>query len=52
MKTQNTKLIFQKDTIVELNDKQINKINGGSWTVVESIIRATTYGTWIDHGPL
>ena len=52
MKTEKKKLNFRKDVIVELNDKQIENINGGSWTVVESIIRATTYGTWIDNGPL
>jgi bacteriocin-like protein len=52
MKTQNTKLSFEKNTISELNDKTLNNINGGSWTIVESIIRATTYGTWIDNGPL
>ncbi|WP_290701546.1 class I lanthipeptide [Lacinutrix sp.] len=52
MKLQHKKLTFKKDVIIELNDKQINKVNGGSWTIVESIIRATTYGTWLDHGPL
>ena len=52
MRTQNTKLNFKKDSIVELNDSQISKIEGGSLTIViESIIRIKTYGTWIDHGP-
>ena len=30
MKTQNTKLAFGKNSIVELNDTELNTINGGS----------------------
>jgi len=30
MKTQNTKLVFKKNSISELNTKQLNQINGGT----------------------
>lgn len=52
MKTKYNKLDFKRNVVVELNDNQIKRVNGGSWTIIESIIRAKTYGTWIDHGPL
>ncbi len=47
MKTQNTnKLAFAKNSIVELNDDQLNTVNGGSITVtliVTVSILAATY---------
>jgi hypothetical protein len=30
MKTQNTKLEFKRNSIVELNDNQLNDVNGGT----------------------
>lgn len=48
MKTQNTKLKFNKSSLVELNDEQLQDINGGSTlsiivalVVVPAIIAAT-----------
>ena len=54
MKTENkAKLLFSKNVIIELNDKELDDVNGGTISIfVETIIRITTYGTWIDHGPL
>jgi len=47
MKTQNTnKLAFAKNSVVELNDDQLNTVNGGSITVtliVTVSILAATY---------
>ncbi len=34
MKTLNNKLDFKKNSLVELNDKDLSNINGGSWTVL------------------
>lgn len=50
MKTQKAKLYFEKESIIQLTDTQIDEIRGGSWTDI--IIRIATYGTWIDHGPI
>ncbi len=36
MKTQNTKLNFKKDSIVELNENELQAVNGG--TTIGSII--------------
>ena len=53
MKTKKKATKLKKSTIYELNNDKLNTINGGSFTVfLESIIRVTTYGTWIDNGPL
>jgi len=41
-------LSLVKHSIVELSDSDIKNINGGSSDFIESIIRVTTYGTWID----
>lgn len=40
-------LAFRKTSIIELNDEQIHKINGGSSNLLSVIIEATTYGTWL-----
>ena len=37
MKTQNKKLVFKKDSIVELNDKQLTGVAGGGESVGVSI---------------
>ena len=37
MKTQNKKLVFRKDSIVELNDKQLTGVAGGGESVGLSI---------------
>lgn len=47
MKTQNTKLAFNKSTLVELNDLELNNVNGGSTDVILLTIEITTHGTWI-----
>ena len=55
MKAQKTKmkLEFNKHAISELNDADMNAINGATISIIiETIIRTKTYGTWIDHGPL
>lgn len=41
-------LSLEKYAVLELNDKNISDVYGGSSDLIESIIRATTYGTWID----
>jgi hypothetical protein len=38
MKTQNNKLNFKKNSIVELNDDSMNSVNGGSTPTILSII--------------
>ncbi|WAC01042.1 hypothetical protein N7U66_12740 [Lacinutrix neustonica] len=50
MKTQNQNVLFNHNSIVELNDRDISKIHGGSSEVIEIITRAATYGTWFDFG--
>jgi len=49
MKKQNTnnKLTFNKIAIAELNDDQLNDINGGTGDLIKTIIIATGYGTWL-----
>ena len=37
MKTQNKKLVFKKDSIVELNDKQLTGVAGGGDSIGVSI---------------
>lgn len=51
MKTQNLKLIFNSQAVVELNDSNLNTIKGGSPVTdfIKSIIRTQTYGTWLDQ---
>jgi len=52
MKTQNTKLHFTSNTVAELSDAKLDHVKGGSpvTAYIESIIRAKTYGTWLDFG--
>ncbi|WP_290701535.1 class I lanthipeptide [Lacinutrix sp.] len=50
MKTQSNKLVFSKNSVLELNDSELNNVSGGSPVTdyIEAITRATTYGTWFD----
>jgi bacteriocin-like protein len=49
MKKQNSnnKLVLSKATIIELNDDQLNTVNGGSAGLLSLIVEITTYGTWL-----
>ena len=38
MKTQNNKLEFSKNVVVELNTEDMSNVNGGSWTVLVDYI--------------
>jgi len=52
MKTQNTRLQFGKNSIIELNDKTLQQINGGTGTVCEYLISAAVdflIGAAVDH---
>jgi hypothetical protein len=42
MKTQNNKLDFKKNSIVELNDDSMNTVKGGSLTITVSITISIT----------
>jgi len=42
MKTQNTKLVFKKDSVVELNEKDLNDVKGGSTFTLIVIPLVTT----------
>lgn len=41
MKTQNAKLVFKKNNVTELNDNQLNDVNGGGTPVT------VTYGIYL-----
>lgn len=43
----NSKLAFNKVAVTELNDNQLNNINGGSNELIRVIVIATGYGTWL-----
>lgn len=43
----NNKLTFNKVAIAELNDDQLNDINGGTNEIIRAIVIATGYGTWL-----
>ena len=47
MKTQKNKLKLNKKSIVELNDKVLNQISGGSTDTIRLTIEIATYGTWL-----
>ena len=49
MKTQNlnNELLFNKQSILELNDQELNQINGGSTDTIKLTIEIATYGTWL-----
>ena len=53
MKTQNTKLILNKSSIVELQPSELQSINGGSLTdiidLAEEVLIENTYGSWLFH---
>lgn len=41
------KLIFNKMAVTELNDNQLNDINGGTNEIIRTFIIVTGYGTWL-----
>lgn len=43
MKTQTTKLTFNKNSILELNDKKTKKIIGGGFTIISKITTITDF---------
>ncbi|MFH6945522.1 class I lanthipeptide [Flavobacterium sp. FlaQc-50] len=43
----NNKLTFNNVVITELNDDQLNDINGGTDTLIRTFIIVTGYGTWL-----
>jgi bacteriocin-like protein len=43
----NNKLIFNKAAVTELNDKELNDINGGTNDLIISFIVTAGYGTWL-----
>lgn len=43
----NNKLTFNKVAIADLNDDELNDINGGTGDLIRTIIIATGYGTWL-----
>jgi len=45
MKTQNTKLTFRKNAVLELNDNKLNEINGGTspTTIVVSFVASVGF---------
>lgn len=43
----NNKLVLSKATIIELNDDQLNTVNGGSGDLLSLIVEIATYGTWL-----
>lgn len=48
MKTQEqNKLGFYKNALVELNDQDLNQVNGGSTDTIRLTIEIATYGTWL-----
>ena len=54
MKTQNQKLNFSSQAVVELSDSNLNTIKGGSPVTdfLRAYLIAQTAGTWVDYGPL
>lgn len=47
MKTQSPQLKFIKSSLVELNDSELNSVNGGSTDTIRLTIEIATYGTWL-----
>jgi hypothetical protein len=43
----NSKLTFNKVVVTELNDNQLNDINGGTNDLIRTIVIATGYGSWL-----
>ncbi len=48
MKTrEQNKLGFHKNSLVELNDQDLNQVKGGSTDTIRLTIEIATYGTWL-----
>lgn len=50
MKTQNIKLNFKKDSIVELNETQLLNVNGGTSPLALSILATIAVYTYYETG--
>lgn len=49
MKSSINKLDFNKVSVVELNDNELDLLHGGSSKeVISLIVEITTYGTWLN----
>ncbi|WAC01036.1 hypothetical protein N7U66_12710 [Lacinutrix neustonica] len=49
MKTPRAPLVFSKSIITELTNSESKLVIGGSADLIEDILVATTYGTWLFH---